>query len=468
MSPPSSMVGRLPRNARRRTPIALLAWTLLASACAEPTAPVASPSWVCPPSSVATPTGGCGPAAVLCAPDGGAARGACERGDAGGPFRALPDGGLTGAWREPEQPGGAPARGWRPDAGMGAPAGWNATRCAICAPTLPLAAPPRRSRRSAAGACLRRAERARTRPRPWTSRAPPSRSTCVPALRRAARTALRARPFATITACARRGARRRLGARRGGALPRTDRGPRPLPPPAGRVLGADGDRDARRALTLDGARVGRGGAARPRRPHPARRSRRPRRGRRRVAPSRARTPCRRPWPRACTSAARDARGDRGRPRERPPHVRHGTVGVRPSLRHGRDGHAPRGRGRSGDRRRAGRRARGDPRRGRADRRRRHPCADGHGRPLLFRPAGAERRDGGPPRGGGSRPSWARRRGAGGGLGPHVGRSARHRRAHGVVHQPRRGDGRAAGRAARQRGLRPRDRPGLDRRWRTPR
>ena len=79
----------------------------------------------CPAGWVASVRGQCGPSVLLCAADGGARAGACgdASGDAG-PFRLLGDGGLGGAWREPGEPGGPPARDWSPELGVVAAADW--------------------------------------------------------------------------------------------------------------------------------------------------------------------------------------------------------------------------------------------------------------------------------------------------------------------------------------------------------
>lgn len=76
-------------------------------------------TWACPAGWVASERGGCGPAVLLCASGGGAAAGACDRVDPAHPdpitlpdggsvagFRRLPDGGIGGAWPEPDDPMG--------------------------------------------------------------------------------------------------------------------------------------------------------------------------------------------------------------------------------------------------------------------------------------------------------------------------------------------------------------------------
>lgn len=113
---------------------------LVLVACEDATAPAAAPSatWSCPAGWVPSSLGGCGPAAVLCASDGGAAPDACVSVPAGAPLVALPDGGIAGRWREPDAPGGAPAATWRPAAGFVAcPAGWALDGDGVCMPTEP-------------------------------------------------------------------------------------------------------------------------------------------------------------------------------------------------------------------------------------------------------------------------------------------------------------------------------------------
>lgn len=114
-------------------------WGCESSVTSMVTPPVdASPAtWPCPSEWVAAARGGCGPAVVLCAPDGGAAPGACAGvdlsrahpvgdGGAGESFRLDPDGQIAGAWRLPGEAGGPPAPTWSPDAGVGSPpADWR-------------------------------------------------------------------------------------------------------------------------------------------------------------------------------------------------------------------------------------------------------------------------------------------------------------------------------------------------------
>lgn len=113
----------------------LLAWMLVGVAgCSEPpassgrdaaTTDASTPcdaSWPCPEGWVRGASGGCGPAVLLCAPDGGAARDACdldalrspqpfpaEDGGTGWRFGLLPDGAITGGWSERMPPC---AEGW--------------------------------------------------------------------------------------------------------------------------------------------------------------------------------------------------------------------------------------------------------------------------------------------------------------------------------------------------------------------
>lgn len=110
------------------------------------------PRWECPADWVPAVSGGCGPAVLLCAPDGGAAPGACEGhdparsrpvdDDAGATFRLLPDGAIGGAWPEPGDPDGPPAANWRPDAGIDqCPEGWSRRDDGACDPRVPVRCP---------------------------------------------------------------------------------------------------------------------------------------------------------------------------------------------------------------------------------------------------------------------------------------------------------------------------------------
>ncbi len=129
-----------------------------ASSCtdAAPAAAAPSATWPCPAGWVPSSLGGCGPAAVLCAPDGGAAPDACESVPAGAPLVALPDGGIAGRWREPDAPGGAPAATWSPVAGFVAcPAGWALDGDGVCMPAEPRCEAP--SEALPGGSCVPRA-----------------------------------------------------------------------------------------------------------------------------------------------------------------------------------------------------------------------------------------------------------------------------------------------------------------------
>lgn len=116
-------------------------WVVTCCGCDDP-APTqrAVPTWACPEGWVAYERGGCGPAVVLCAPGGGAARGACDGRDVtrpptvtladGGTARGLyrlPDGGIGGGWPEVSGPDempswewlqALPTATWEPDAGI--------------------------------------------------------------------------------------------------------------------------------------------------------------------------------------------------------------------------------------------------------------------------------------------------------------------------------------------------------------
>ncbi len=109
--------------------ITALAGALLALGCGTPRAPATDAS--CPAQWVRALVGGCGPAVLVCVPDGGAAPGACDgvdlsgrpsNGDGGGTFFRLPDGAIGGPWHEPGEPGGPPAIDWEPAPPRGLPA----------------------------------------------------------------------------------------------------------------------------------------------------------------------------------------------------------------------------------------------------------------------------------------------------------------------------------------------------------
>jgi len=113
--------------------IALLFATVAAIACgSRGTSDAAADAradaaWPCPTEWVRYDRGGCGPAILLCAPDGGAALHACDGVDLsrahdialpdGGTttsFLRLPDGGIAGPWPSPGEPGGPPSASWTP------------------------------------------------------------------------------------------------------------------------------------------------------------------------------------------------------------------------------------------------------------------------------------------------------------------------------------------------------------------
>lgn len=112
--------------------VVLLVGGSLASGCdgrADPT-PAEPRRWSCPPTWVPRVRGGCGPAVILCAPDGGAAPGVCTAltqepssstadGDRG--FRRHPDGAVSVGTMSPGTAGGPPDEGWRPATGQGVP-----------------------------------------------------------------------------------------------------------------------------------------------------------------------------------------------------------------------------------------------------------------------------------------------------------------------------------------------------------
>jgi hypothetical protein len=143
----------------------------LATACDGPDRPAdaneaSAPhvTWSCPPGWVEGAVGGCGPAAVLCVADGGAAPDACNGFDAfeshpfaddddGGvatPLYRAPDGRFAGGWHEPDEAAPYPPSDWTPDAGNGSsgdawaptvafdscPPGWIPTSDGACDPHL--------------------------------------------------------------------------------------------------------------------------------------------------------------------------------------------------------------------------------------------------------------------------------------------------------------------------------------------
>lgn len=79
--------------------------------------------WTCPVDWVPFERGGCGPAVLLCGPDGGAAAGTCashdprqqrSADDGGTGFWLRPDGAIGGSWPESGDPAGPPPEGWEP------------------------------------------------------------------------------------------------------------------------------------------------------------------------------------------------------------------------------------------------------------------------------------------------------------------------------------------------------------------
>ncbi|MBI5517352.1 MAG: hypothetical protein HY909_26500 [Deltaproteobacteria bacterium] len=139
-------------------PRALLAAVALAACAEEPAPPRAIPRWECPPEWVPHRLGGCGPAVVLCRPDGGAQEGVCSGldltrprpvpyadGGAGATFYLLPDGGIGGAWPEalptnnPQEPERvAPSAEFLPEAGIpSCPARWTRHKDLTCEPVFP-------------------------------------------------------------------------------------------------------------------------------------------------------------------------------------------------------------------------------------------------------------------------------------------------------------------------------------------
>lgn len=154
-----------------RWAVLVVALVALVVGCGEPApaTPDATVSdWRCPATWVRHARGGCGPAVLLCVPDGGAAAGACDGVDLSRPpmgddrdggvatgFWRAPDGAIRGGWKEPGEPGGPPARDWHPpaldgleqrvpaadwapDAGIpSCPDGWARTSDGVCDPRLP-------------------------------------------------------------------------------------------------------------------------------------------------------------------------------------------------------------------------------------------------------------------------------------------------------------------------------------------
>lgn len=129
-----------------------LGWVALGAllwGCDEP-APPSVATWPCPPRWVRASGGGCGPAVLLCVPDGGAAAGACSSVDLAdasavpGPdgstmrgFYRRSDGTIGGEWREPGEPDGPPAETWRPETGVGeCRMGWLRSRDGTCNPRM--------------------------------------------------------------------------------------------------------------------------------------------------------------------------------------------------------------------------------------------------------------------------------------------------------------------------------------------
>ncbi len=131
--------------------------TMVATACGSrgpmdaSTDARADAAWPCPPDWVRYERGGCGPAILLCVPDGGAAPHACDGVDLSRPhvtalpdggtttrFYRLPDGGIGGSWPADDWvPTGVPAEGWAPDSGIpSCPTGWQRTSDDTCEPAL--------------------------------------------------------------------------------------------------------------------------------------------------------------------------------------------------------------------------------------------------------------------------------------------------------------------------------------------
>lgn len=90
---------------------------------------------------------------LLCAPDGGAAPGACDgvdpsgsacgaSPDAGCALHGLPDGGIGGAWPEPGSANGPPEESWHPVTGSRTcPESWRLSADGTCDPMVPVTCP---------------------------------------------------------------------------------------------------------------------------------------------------------------------------------------------------------------------------------------------------------------------------------------------------------------------------------------
>ncbi len=126
---------------------ALCAVALVVGACGMPTAAVdsstpdtATRSWPCPAEWVPYATGGCGPAAILCGPDGGGQPTACATSNGTRPHTVEDgDGGVgNGLYASPQGIAGPwPDRTWTPDAGIASCApGWVRAANGACDPRL--------------------------------------------------------------------------------------------------------------------------------------------------------------------------------------------------------------------------------------------------------------------------------------------------------------------------------------------
>lgn len=125
-------------------------WVAGVASCAESTSstpPAAVRRWTCPDGWVAAEHGGCGPAAVLCAREGGAAAGACAALTTPSRVTRLDDGRLDGPWPTAGasggppsatwSPAGVPEADWSPVTGIAqCPAGWAALPDGTCDPQL--------------------------------------------------------------------------------------------------------------------------------------------------------------------------------------------------------------------------------------------------------------------------------------------------------------------------------------------